>query len=124
MNTGDVYLVAYPFARFMATTYDMDGPSEFISWKPGVTFRACGYYGDESEAIANGIGSMTLTVVSVHKPGKYPERVFYVRQWTNPDGQSFGKTNLRVTTTQAFKRLASGYRHDYRVDEPQEGEIR
>ena len=58
-------------------------------------------------------GEMLLSVVSTHKPGKFPERIFYTRQWKDPEGKVFGKGALRVTTIGTFRRLLRGYRHKY-----------
>ena len=95
IQAGQTYHVRYPFIR-----------DEIDAWKPGCQ-AGTGY--------ADAEGQMVLTVVSVHKPGKYPERVFYTRSWIDPAGGCFGKRGLRMTTTEAFKRLASGYRHPYEL---------
>ena len=65
--------------------------------------------------VADAVGTQILTVVSVHKPGKFPARVFYTRRWRDPDGVEFGKTHLRVTVMQSFRTIVRGYRHDYRM---------
>ena len=62
------------------------------------------------------MGSMVLTVVDVFKPGRYPARVFYTRQWIDPDGKVFGKSALRMTTVSAFLRRTRGYMHDFYLD--------
>jgi hypothetical protein len=124
MTAGEVYTVSsYPFVRCVASTYDVDGPCEFLSWKPGVVFRAVGPYGEDSEGIAHGLGQMLMTVVSTHKPGRYPARVFYTRKWVNPDGVAFGKTGLRIVTQEKFNRLAKGYAHPFSMSEPLPEEV-
>lgn len=100
-------------------TYDDGDPEGGVreSWKPGVEW--VGVYPDSERAEADAMGSIALTVVSVHKPGRYPERVFYVQRWVAPNGRVFGKPKLRVTTTAAFLRRSRGYRYaDYIVREP------
>lgn len=108
--------VAYPFAL---EEYSGPKDGEFYdgkTWRPGVRFelRSSGYLGDPDEvAIADGMGEMVLEVVSRHKPGKFPERTFFLRSFVAPDGRAFGKAKLRVTTTPAFNRMAAGYRHEF-----------
>lgn len=86
------------------------------SWRPGV--RWVQVY-DDSEAEAEGIGAMLLTVIDVHKPGRFPARVFFTRQWRDPDGKVFGKGGLRITTVPAFLRRTKGYMHEFElVKEP------
>lgn len=102
---GQQFNVRYPFCRETHWALGLDQQT----WRPGLRY--------DNDAIGNttghadGIGMMTLAVVGIYKPWKYPERVFYKRSWTTPDGKTFGKTKLRVTTTIAFRLLASGYRY-------------
>lgn len=103
----------YPFFRVLGTNWkDVMGP-EIMCWRPGTRAEHCAP--DDVESVADGLGLIVLTEVSRHKPGKYPERVFYVRQWIDPEGKQFGKTDLRMTTAQAFARLCKGYRHDFEM---------
>jgi hypothetical protein len=115
--------VLYPFVRCLKDVPNDEGLESVQCWRPGVVYRAAGYYGDESEGFAHGVGSMLLEVVSTHKPGRFPERVFYTRKWRDPDGREFGNGALKITTAQAFKRMCAGFRYEYRIDEPAEGEV-
>lgn len=119
MKAGDIFRVKFPFVRCEVDICDEDPESfgGFVtikSWKPGVEFVPCGI-GDDSEAVCDAEGEMVLTVVDVHKPGRFPSRVFYTRRWVNPDGKEFGKGALRITTLTAFKRRAAGYMHEYEL---------
>lgn len=115
MTEGEVFDVVYPFVRDTYNEPDFDteggGYNEVPTWKPGVRFeeRSAGAV----ESCADALGTMRLTVVSVHKPGRFPTRVFYTRAWVNPDGKAFGKSKLRVTTAGPFRVLTHGYRHSY-----------
>ena len=63
---------------------------------------------------ADATGEMILTVVSTHKLGA-AERVFYTRQWRDPDGKVFGAdSKLRITSSAGFTMLTRGY-HDFEV---------
>jgi hypothetical protein len=112
---GAVFCVPYPFVveTYEEPIADEDGfgSVERKTWRPGVRFEPCGQYGECTDCVADAMGVMELRVVSTHKPGRYPERVFYVRTWRDPDGKPFGKLKLRMTTVGAFRTLRSGYRH-------------
>jgi hypothetical protein len=119
MRAGDVFRVKYPFVRCEVDVADADpegqGFATIRSWKPGVEFVALGPYGEDAEAICHAEGEMVLTVVDVFKPGRFPARVFFTRQWVSPEGKTFGKCGLHITTAPAFKRRAARYMHEYRV---------
>jgi hypothetical protein len=122
IEAGQVFRVTFPFCRVEVDVPDPDpegaGFATIKSWKPGVEFVAAGYYGDDTDTICHGEGAMVLTVEAVFKPGRFPARVFFTRQWVDPDGKTFGKGNLHIMTAQAFRRRASGYVHEYRVESP------
>lgn len=113
---SETYTFDYPFVLADYTHYDEDGPVETKSWRPGVSNQFV--HPDDFEPVAHGIGKQIVTVVSRHKPGRYPERIFYTRQWEDPKGRVFGKKRLLVKTTPAFKRLISGYQYGYRLVAP------
>ncbi len=119
MQAGDVFTVAYPFLRstFEHQEMDVDGPinSTRPTWRPGTEYTSeavyvgHGEYDERVENVADAMGQMVLTVVSVHKPGRYPTRVFFTRQFVTPEGKAFGKTMLRMMTLAAFTRRTRGY---------------
>lgn len=121
-EVGRVHEVPYPFVRdTWADHYDVADDvlvaDPVQTWKPGTVASEHSSSEDEADygSIADGIGVQILTVVGVYKPGRYPTRVFYSRQWRDPDGKVFGKTKLRMTTVAAFAVLVSGYRHPFSV---------
>jgi hypothetical protein len=107
----------YPFARCKAEVFDGTRLIEVDSWRPGVELEPCGPYGEDTGAFADGTGKMVLTEVSRHKPGKYPERVFYLRRYITPDGVEFGKPALRIAVASKFRRLCGGYAHEFEMRE-------
>ena len=117
IETGAVFSVPYPFSH---TTVDLpsgdpEAPySTFKSWKPGPYWEQC--EGGDFDAFADGVGAMLLTVIDVHKPGRFPARVFFTRQWRDPNGKVFGKGALRITTVPAFRRRIKGYLHEFYLD--------
>lgn len=121
---GQLRRVPYPFCWDTFISYPgEDGPSvESDTWRPGTRFvetDSRSYYDDDPdvESVADGMGFMLAEIISVHKPGRFPERVFFVRTWETPAGKVFGKTKLRITTTHAFRRLIKGYRHEFELVE-------
>jgi hypothetical protein len=112
---GEIFKVEYPFVMEDYQMFDEDGPFAVKNWRPGVRYENVDNFGTVDTKI-DGKGIMHLTVVDVHKPGKFPTRVFYTRQWEGPDGKRFGKGNLHITTAQHFKRLAGGYRYWDTID--------
>lgn len=122
IESGKEYRAKFPFLR---TTYekmpdDIDGvglPVDMPTWRPGVE-NCCDQYSSWDEA--HGDGEVIYSVVATFKPGKYPGRVFYLRNWVDPDGKRFGKNNLRITTAQNFRELLKGWRHDYDLTDAEE----
>lgn len=115
MNEGDEIRVPYPFYLEAYQAMDEDGPHETMSWRPGTQIEDVGPYGDTAN-FADAMGGMVLTVVSIHKPGRFPERVFYTRKFVDPTGREFGKGGCKIATAQKFKRLCQGYRFPFTVD--------
>lgn len=115
MKAGDIDHVKYPFVRCKITLWDEEGAYEVNSWRPGCNCETDD--GGYPDWWAEGHGEMILEIVSIHKPGKYPERVFYTRKWRDPSGTVFGKPGLKMTTTANYKRLKSGFRHEYEYED-------
>lgn len=128
-EVGRVFEVPYPFIKdTWIEHYDgEDGPmtDEIPTWRPGTRAESCdvgnAYSHIERWAEADAMGAQILTVVSVHKPGRFPTRVFYTRQWRDPDGKTFGKTKCRITTVPAFITLIAGYRVAFELSECEAG---
>jgi hypothetical protein len=122
-NAGDVIRLDYPFRRDTVSLFEpcpIDGGRnvETETWIPGARLELT--HDGDTDAVADGVGEQILTVISTHKPDRYPLRIFYTRQWITPDGKQFGKTRCRVTTASAFAYRARGYRHEYRVEKKQQ----
>jgi hypothetical protein len=101
--------VVYPFIfdKTPSGYEECGAPYDEGRWKPGVVWELV--VPDDSEAVANGVGKQILTVVSVHKPGRFQTRVFYTQAWIDPDGRTFGKNACRVMTLEKFRRRSRGY---------------
>lgn len=112
LTEGATFTNPYPFVREIGAAVDEDGPCEFLTWKPGLRAIMPTSQYDDGEELADAMGKQILTVVSIHRPGRFPPRVFFTRQWETPDGKLFGKAKCRVTTQQAFRRMSAGFRSD------------
>jgi len=112
-EAGQAIEFPYPFIRVEVDLFDGEGMSKQPSWQPGIRYVQHGY--DDALAVADGIGKQCINIISIHKPGQYPERVFYTRRWYTPDGKIFGKRQLRIKATPAFRRLVSGYEYPYEL---------
>lgn len=114
VTPGAQFTAPYPFKRDGKTLYEPDpeghGSYEIQCWTPGTRIQLA--YDGCGEHWADGTGSVRYTVVDTFRPGSWPTRVFYMREWIDPDGKVFGKDRLRVTTLGAFRRLCRGYRHN------------
>ena len=109
---GRAYEIRFPFKMGEHHPFpDEDGPppAAIKVWQPGWDQEAS-QYGEHHWCEA--WGAEIRTIVSIHKPGRYPERVFYVRQWRDPDGKVFGKKSLRILASRDFRRWASGDRYE------------
>ena len=114
IKVGSTYRVKFPFVAESHAVFGDEAPVPDETWRPGVRWEQCSP--EDFEAVAEAEGEMILTVVDTHKPGRYPERVFYTRKWIDPDGKEFGDERLRITTTGTFRRRATGYYHKYRIE--------
>lgn len=118
LKAGDVFDVPYPFFREEVELLPDDPEATCMakvkSWRPGCQTEQDGP--DDVASVADSMGAMLLTVIDVHKPGRFPARVFFTRQWRDPDGKVFGKGGLRITTVPAFVRRTKGYMHDFYLD--------
>lgn len=110
---GSTFNFPYPFVKELYDDGDPDGgPS--LSWRPGVRFenrviRGDGGFDEVYDAVADSIGRQVVTVISTHKPGTFPMRVFYTRQWIDPLGREFGKGKLHIKSIAAFRHLIQGW---------------
>lgn len=110
IKTGSIYTVPCPFVREAYSSWDEDGETTELSWRPGVKFESVGPWG-ETQVRAHGMGSVIYTVIDIHPlPRPFPPRVFFTRKWVSPDGKTFGKGALRIMTKEAFARRLEGYR--------------
>lgn len=103
---GTTYSAWQAFKRTTYTDYDEEGGFEVPTWAPGWEYEA--YGPEDSRPVWQGQGAQLRTVIAVFKPGRYPERVFYTRQFRDPSGKIFGRDGLRITTAQAFRRWMAG----------------
>lgn len=114
----ETHEITFPFVK---EEYSGPKDGEFVddieTWRPGTRVEHGDYEYSDAQWLADGEGLMVLQVVGRFKPGKYPERTFYLRSFIDPTGRQFGKDKLRVISSAAFKRMLKGYRHEYLLPE-------
>lgn len=117
LYVGQILELPYPFNFGPYTFWDEDGRHETKTWRPGPRIEERFVPPDDVDAdyIADGLGQQVLEIVSIHKPGKYPTRIFYTRKWRDPSGKIFGKNKLRIMSVSNFKRVAKGYRYGFEL---------
>jgi hypothetical protein len=110
--------IKFPFVR---EPYSGPKDGEFVdevqTWRPGTRVEHGDYEFSDEQWVADGEGFMVLEELGNFKPGRFPERTFYLRRFVAPDGRQFGKDKVRVIASSAFKRMLKGYRHQYLLDE-------
>lgn len=117
IKPGAIFEVVHPFIRDgVSSLFDeTEGKSVTVeSWRPGTRMEFVLPGG--TQYVADDEGFQILEVVSLHKPGKYPTRVFYLRRWRDPSGHEFGKGELRCKSLSAFRGLIGGYRWPYEIE--------
>lgn len=117
---GAVIEVAHPFVLEDVDLWDGDGGGPTKSWRPGIVTAPIDGTEDPEDGplvhnVADGVGFQTLTVIDVHRPGRFPTRVYYTRKWTDPSGKTFGKGKLHITVESAFRRIIAGFRVPYQL---------
>lgn len=108
---GTVYSIAWPFLQ---TSLKTDRGAMYLcgEWKPGAEVIK-----EDGGCLTtcHGEGLLTVTLVSIHKPGPtFHPRVFYRAQFTDPDGKQM-RPGLRMKTAAAFTTFVKGYRYEYEV---------
>ncbi len=109
ITEGVTYSVWFPFVRDEyepPQNWSADGTRRLETWRPG--WRYVPRSPEDTEPEWDGDGEERRLLVAICKPGRYPARAFYVRQWSDPDGKIFGKTALRMTTLTAFRKWSLG----------------
>ena len=124
MSEPEVFTTPFPFIADTYTQMNYDGgrpyETEEETWRPGVRWedrpdpRAArseypGEYSHIQVPECDAIGEIIITVVSRYRPPGFQERVFYTRQFRDPDGKTFGKGKLFCVTANTFKRRKKGW---------------
>lgn len=111
MEEFKTYKVKYPFMLSDKDTVSSWG----TKWTPG-SRQNFNEYDEDLINDADATGYVIYEVKGVYKPGSYPERTFYTRKYQDPDGNIFGKNNLRIISSSYFKCMLKGYRYKYEVN--------
>lgn len=120
MGDGEIFDGAQ-FVRTHPFTLDTTGA---YKWRPGAWEKepraAQGYWERDDIAACHGLGFVYFTVISVHKPGRYPTRVFYSRHHVTPDNEVLPESGCLCVTMEKFNRLRKDFQVPYVVVGPSE----
>lgn len=103
-KAGQIWERVAPFILEDREIYepDEDGwmTQKIKSWRPGLRHELV--YPDDAKPVWDGEGAEVRTIVAVAEILGGGTRILYRRQWRRPDGVTFGKTTVRITTPSAF----------------------
>lgn len=90
-EAGEVFERVHPFTWVT----ERRGATEDVveRWRPGA-WDTKPIAPDDAIAACNGLGTVKFSVVSVHTPPGYPTRVFFKREFTQPDGEKYAASKL------------------------------
>ena len=111
---GEVFERDQPFTIVVENKGDPERETE--RWRPGA-WDTKYIPPDSAVALANGVGRVRFTVVSIHRPPGYPMRVFFTRQFFMPDGIPYASSRLKNCIASKFAKDIEKFPFDYEVDE-------
>lgn len=116
LQPGAVFEREHPFTLVIEN--QGDPTFEHERWRPGAweTWADDGS-DDPVTAKAHGLGRVKFTVVSTHRPPGYPERVFFKREFTNPDGEKYAPGRLMNSVRRKFLRDVAAFPFRFEVEE-------
>lgn len=103
IENGDKFTVAFPFVEHTLR-------AGVWVWRPG-----CHDDTTNGSLTCDGEGEMTLTVRGIAKPEGFHTRVFYTREFKNPDGHSWQSNGLRVASIGHFLKISKSYIKKYQI---------
>lgn len=112
ITAGKVFEVPYPFKMGKFTEFDECGSYVDERYVPGFYIAK----DDDDLPAADAMGAAIYEVVSIHKPGKYLDRVFYTRRWRCPEGICFGGGRLMACSITKFRKLLKGCAYGFNLD--------
>lgn len=123
INVGDEFTMAFPFQIIENAIGNRYEPEIHESWFAGckVSEEDDGSgYGVSRIFTANGEGNVIYKVLAVvEMPGKYIDRVVFLRSLVDPDGKKYGKAEVRTITKTLFIRdigLTTPFKPEYEVE--------
>ncbi len=110
---GAVFERLHPFT--WARGYLSSRPNDYVErWRPGAhesIETQPGYF----KPVCHAEGIIRHTIVSVHKPPGYQERVFFLRHYYDPEEDFVAPPKLHHLVTRAFRREVERHQTDYEI---------
>lgn len=111
---GDVFERDHPFTLVIERGFEPDDAYE--RWRPGVW--NVDDTGEDVLPSCTALGRVKFTVVSSHRPPGYPERVFFKREFTCPDGKRYAPGKLMNCITRKFRKDIAAFPFAFEVEQP------
>lgn len=115
-NPGDVFERDHPFTWVEEGSY---GDDRYERWRPGAWNVETVV--DEALSSCTALGRVKFTVISVHRPPGYQERVFFKREFITPDGTRYTPGRLMNCITRKFRKDIAAFPFAFEVEEPNYG---
>lgn len=113
---GAVFEREHPFTWVEERGRLSTGPDDvYERWRPGAWETKI--ISDDAAMACHGEGTVKFTVISVHRPPGYQERVFYTRHFTDPEGGSYATNKLHHKVMRGFQKEAEAFPFRYEVIE-------
>ena len=112
---GDVFERSHPFT-FVKENGSYPG-DEIERWRPGA-WNSEYDDADKGTAYCTALGAVRFMVISTHRPPGYPERVFFKREFTTPDGERYASGRLMNCITRKFRKDIAAFPFPFEVEQP------
>jgi len=112
---GDVFERPHPFT--LVVEHDHDPDAAFERWRPGAWNVDSA--GEDVLTSCTAMGRVKFTVVSIHRPPGYRERVFFKREFTTPEGKRYAPGRLMNCITRKFRKDISAFPFPFDVEQPE-----
>lgn len=112
---GDVFERDHPFTLRADHEHYPEEKSVY-RWRPG----AWNVDSEDGEVFTSctAIGRVKFTVVSVHRPPGFQERVFFKREFTTPEGDRYTSGRLMNCITRKFRKDIAAFPFRFDVEQP------
>lgn len=114
VRAGDVFERDHPFTW---TTERGSAPDDVHErWRPGAW--NIDSVGEDVLPSCTALGRVKFTVISMHRPPGYQERVFFTREFITPDGEKYAPARLMNCIARKFRKDVAAFPFRFDVEQP------